>query len=834
MSDYNGEVLADNPLGFWIFNDASGATSSDLSGHARDATYASVGYRSAGPNSLLPYAVSLVPASSAYISIPSGCIPSVGTNLDFSVEMWVQIRTYADWARFYDFGIDHDNNNLLAAPQANAINGGDFVVENYVGSSTGGEIHASKPSLTNWHHVVVTMAHNPSNSSQVNVSIYVDSVRTATGITGAVNAVTRTNNFFGRSNWVADAYFDGLFAAAATYPTALSQARVTAHYAAITATHTAATATLTRTRSATAHATELAVEFPTSTLSRTRTTTAHATALSVLFPTVTATRTRMLPAHGTALTMKFPTGTLSRAPSLLGHAISGSRPPNDLPYNATWISGISGSVACDDQFSSVDAFDPPLPGPVGTVWYVWQPGAVGKVTASVTGNTRIEGYLVNGDWIWIPGGVTSYYGLEYIRVYKVHVPADAPHLKWTGPPGSTTEITFYIDFYSVWPGDVSANGYAATPDTYTGGFSSPGVPFVADFGPISAGDYYIVAQQYDPHTDAGGNPLDVPLGWDPATDIGTFTDLVGNPVAAPFTVTDQVVLGLAARGTLAAVGNGDNSASWSVRSGELFGLRVYPKSEADESPSLTLSWLETDRTINMSIGTPTLTSTPANLVVSILDEPPGEVVFFTLGSDPTVIASATIDSTGSLSILVPVPSLANGTYTLHAQVAAGIDGSASFTVAAAPATTPSTPPNENIDPVPPTPVTPPATRWMLEDPTDGTTLTFVLNPTGADSTNLARLITAHNTTAIDGQPILFEGARQAKTWKFTGTVQTLTDRQALESWVAKPYRVYISDDFGVTYIIKLVNVTMTPVRDINEVGNHKYEATCLLYGKASP
>lgn len=242
-SGYRLTVLADNPVAYWRLNELSGITSDDLIG-SNDGTYTPNSAGSwtggtlaqsgaiAGDNS------ALFNGTTGYTTVPSlSAFSFIQNTAIFSLEFWVK-------------------NNDITARKAiignNATSGEKgFVVifENGAGFGTkaircsifkgtiGNPVTAFRSpdnviTDTNWHHVVIVHTAAASNSAK----IYVDGVSQSITYESAYTSLSSGNStralFTGAVNNAGSPSlpYNGNVDEVAIYNTALSQARVTAHY----------------------------------------------------------------------------------------------------------------------------------------------------------------------------------------------------------------------------------------------------------------------------------------------------------------------------------------------------------------------------------------------------------------------------------------------------------------------------------------------------------------------------------------------------------------------------------------------------------------------------
>jgi hypothetical protein len=192
------QLLAPPALQAWLkFDESSGTTAADSSGHGWTSTLVNGATWAAGYNS---NAVSLNSSASNYVSLPAGILSNLNS---FTVATWVKMNTRATWARIFDFGTSTDNYMFLSP--AASPSGLRFAITT---SGGGGEQlinYTNNLSTGVWHHVAVTLTAGTG-------ILYVDGVPAATNtisLTPASLGAT-TQNWIGRSQYPADPYLNGL------------------------------------------------------------------------------------------------------------------------------------------------------------------------------------------------------------------------------------------------------------------------------------------------------------------------------------------------------------------------------------------------------------------------------------------------------------------------------------------------------------------------------------------------------------------------------------------------------------------------------------------------
>ena len=141
---------------------------------------------------------------------------------EITVEGWVYPTAHQNWQRMIDFGNGEYADNIILA----ASNGttGKPAFDVYIGGTVYTATSPDAISLNSWHFLVGVLGGG-------RVKLYVDNVLKGdvAGPSG-LNNLIRTNNYIGRSNWSADAFFKGLIDEVRIYNRALSESEIQDHY----------------------------------------------------------------------------------------------------------------------------------------------------------------------------------------------------------------------------------------------------------------------------------------------------------------------------------------------------------------------------------------------------------------------------------------------------------------------------------------------------------------------------------------------------------------------------------------------------------------------------
>lgn len=233
VANYNVEVLADQPWGYYPLEEAAGPTMIDASGNGRNGTFtAPITYHQ--PGALTTTSFSVLLAGTGARAVAGTAKAATGGLKVYSLELWFRTTT-ATGGKLIGFESSTAATSNRADRHVFVRNDGKLT---YGGWTSGGSTQTiTTPAAYNdgtWHYLVVTS--QPSNERQRS-TIYVDGIAVTTGVTSNVSEYTGYwrlgyGSLPNGSGYPTSANFAGSLDNAAIYTAALSSARVAAHYAA--------------------------------------------------------------------------------------------------------------------------------------------------------------------------------------------------------------------------------------------------------------------------------------------------------------------------------------------------------------------------------------------------------------------------------------------------------------------------------------------------------------------------------------------------------------------------------------------------------------------------
>ncbi|MCU0913907.1 MAG: LamG domain-containing protein [Planctomycetes bacterium] len=160
--------------------------------------------------------------SNDYVSLPIGSLLSTLTNSTFAI--WANYSQQGGaWQRIFDFGTG-ETVNMFLTPAIGGSNTGVMRFAITIGGS-GAESQLTAPSrlATGWHHIAVVI-----NATAMNMQLYLDGAVVVSAATQRLpsHLGNTTQNWLGRSEYGADAYYTGALDDFRIYNRVLTQAEI--------------------------------------------------------------------------------------------------------------------------------------------------------------------------------------------------------------------------------------------------------------------------------------------------------------------------------------------------------------------------------------------------------------------------------------------------------------------------------------------------------------------------------------------------------------------------------------------------------------------------------
>jgi hypothetical protein len=195
-------------IGEWYINFESPFVSNTFDSSRYSYTYTSYGGATVTSSAIKPYtpSITLASASSQYLQTANFTPTTAGLTFAF----WYKSNTSGAWARVFDFGNGPANNDILCS--INGVNLNYLYFEDYYGTvPTNISLTDINYNDNTWRHVVWTLTYAAAGSNTSTWNIYINGALKTTGTSKSYPnpAVTRTISYIGRSNWSADAYYNG-------------------------------------------------------------------------------------------------------------------------------------------------------------------------------------------------------------------------------------------------------------------------------------------------------------------------------------------------------------------------------------------------------------------------------------------------------------------------------------------------------------------------------------------------------------------------------------------------------------------------------------------------
>lgn len=225
---YAATVLADNPIGFWLLNETSGSTGTDLTANGNNFTF----YNS--PTLGVSTGLGGIPLGITFdgtndrVNSATVSTFNIAASGNWSAEMWFKtsLSSFCNFFSWRDGG--GDGNGVTTTVSLNNGTTGMVMIQTVDSAGNGLNIsHTNSYNDNAWHHVVA------SATSSGAVRLYIDGVDRASSTTARRTTTSNREILFGANNFGGGTYgqfYTGTGAAVSVYNTALSASQVLAHY----------------------------------------------------------------------------------------------------------------------------------------------------------------------------------------------------------------------------------------------------------------------------------------------------------------------------------------------------------------------------------------------------------------------------------------------------------------------------------------------------------------------------------------------------------------------------------------------------------------------------
>jgi len=223
-------------VAWYKFDDGSGTTAVDSSGHARNATLSAVGGGTAAFSTTHQVGTGSLNLTSGgqgvggLVTVPAS-FQTMGATTAITIACWVNVRTNRAWERVFDFGNSSTAGYMfLTAQQAqNTPNSVRFAISQ-TGNTAEQAINMTTPAVLSagvWHHIAVTLGTGATYTGTLYIDKAVAGSNTAMTLRPS-NLGNTPNNWIGQSQFAVDPLFDGFIDDFRIYSRALSAAEIAA------------------------------------------------------------------------------------------------------------------------------------------------------------------------------------------------------------------------------------------------------------------------------------------------------------------------------------------------------------------------------------------------------------------------------------------------------------------------------------------------------------------------------------------------------------------------------------------------------------------------------
>jgi hypothetical protein len=221
---YAGTVLSDAPLAYWRVGEASGTVAHDATGHGNDAQY--VGGVTLGTGgALIGDTDTAVKLDGVTGHLDVGNRFAFTGNAPYTLEIWAQPQNInTSYQRLFSRELQTTPREgyLVFVRGPNTADPSTFSVERWSANATN-QCPETNAVTQVWHHFVATYDGSASR-------IYLDGTLVATQPAALPLNATNASLWIGASFFDTAGYFGGIVDEVAVYGTALSGARITAHF----------------------------------------------------------------------------------------------------------------------------------------------------------------------------------------------------------------------------------------------------------------------------------------------------------------------------------------------------------------------------------------------------------------------------------------------------------------------------------------------------------------------------------------------------------------------------------------------------------------------------
>ena len=123
-------------------------------------------------------------------------------------------------------------------------------------------------------------------------------------------------------------------------------------------------------------------------------------------------------------------------------------------------------------------------------------------------------------------------------------------------------------------------------------------------------------------------------------------------------------------------------------------------------------------------------------------------------------------------------------------------------------------------------------RWRFINPANGTFYQFPNNPREMSEVFPQRNITAMTTAALNGQPLLWEGAVAPWEWTFSGDILTRAHYEAMQTWfyTRSIGTFQIRDHYGRVFNVSPLQFKPKPKTTVGMYWRSTYDCRVLVLG----